>query len=263
MSVDSKRNISLSSLPFSPNVIFHESSFFSRNQGKLLPTLSEILTESIHQHRHSYHGDSDPPPVVLESLGLLVKFSQRRVHIAEGQCLWALKHFLPEVPAPEIYGWTIKGDYVILYMELVKAVSVEQRWPFMTDDEKTVLWKAFRTMFDNLRKLSQEPNDHFIRRINRGPLFDEAIDTPKDPRPGPFASVKNFHDWWSITIRTGAEIHWPGLKPKELPDLYRAMVPDDAAIVFTHANLHCSNILVDSENPFTIIAIINWDYSGW
>jgi len=41
------------------------------------------------------------------------------------------------------------------------------------------------------------------------------------------------------------------------------MVPDDAAIVFTHADLHPSNIIVDPESPSTVLAIINWVYSAW
>ncbi|KAJ4136536.1 hypothetical protein NW768_004152 [Fusarium equiseti] len=146
-------------------------------------------------------------------------------------------------------------------MELVKAVTVEKRWPSMTDDEKTGFWKAFRAVFgavfDNLRKLSQEPNERFIGRINRGPLFDEAIDTPRDPRPGPFATVKEFHDWLSVITSHR------GYRSEENPDYYRQLVPDNAAIVLTHANLHCSNILVDPESPSTIMTIINWDYSGW
>jgi len=97
---------------------------------------------------------------VFESLGLLVKYGKRRVQVA--QCLWALRHFLPEVPVPEIYGWTIEGGYVLLYMELVKGVTVEKRWPSMTNDEKTGFWKGFRAVFDDPRKLSQDPNEQFI-----------------------------------------------------------------------------------------------------
>ncbi|KAJ4024616.1 hypothetical protein NW752_003180 [Fusarium irregulare] len=262
MSADSKRIISLSSLPSGPNVIFHESSFFSRNNGRSLPTLSEVRAESARQHSDDDHR-KDNSPVIFESLGLLVKYGKERVQVAEGQCLWVLNHFLPEVPAPEIYGWAAEDGYVLLYMELVNGVTVEKRWPSMTDDEKAGFWKALRAVFDNLRKLSQDPNDAFVGQINRGPLYDEAIDNSKDPRPGPFASVKDFHDWCSITIRTGCEIHWPGMKPEEIPDPHRVMVPNDAPIVFTHAELHCSNILIDPENPSTIVAIVNWHYSGW
>jgi hypothetical protein len=45
-------------------------------------------------------------PVQFESLNLLVKYG-KEITIAEGQCLWALCHFLPsQVPVPEVYvGW--------------------------------------------------------------------------------------------------------------------------------------------------------------
>lgn len=164
MSADSKRIISLSSLPSGPNVIFHESSFFSRNDGRPLPTLSEVRAESARQHSDDDHKMDDPPPVVFDSLGLLVKCGKRRVEIAEGQCLWALNHFLPEVPVPEIYGWMTEGDYVLLYMEFVNGVTVEKRWPSMTDDKKAGFWKVLRAVFDNLRRLSQDPNDSFVGR---------------------------------------------------------------------------------------------------
>ena len=95
-------------------------------------------------------------------MGLLVKYGKCQVHVPEGQTLWALKRFLPDVPVPEIYGWTTEGDYVLFYMEIVKGVTVEKRWPSMTDDEKAGFWKGTRAVVDNLRTLSQEPNDRFL-----------------------------------------------------------------------------------------------------
>lgn len=64
-------------------------------------------------------------------------------------------------------------------------------------------------------------------------------------------------------IRWGIEHHWPGFKPEEIPDPYRELLPDDAAIVFTHSDLHPRNIMVDSEDPSRIVAIIDWEQSGW
>ena len=154
--------ITLASLPSGTTVNFEQSSFFSRNNGRPFPTLSEIRAESARQHSELEHGTSNPPPVVFESLGLVVKYGKSRVNFAEGQCLWALSRLLSEVPVPEIYGWTTEGDYVIMYMELVKGVTVEKCWPSMTDDEKTGLWKGIRGVVDNLRNLSHEPNDRFI-----------------------------------------------------------------------------------------------------
>jgi hypothetical protein len=87
---------------------------------------------------------------LFESLGLLFKYGKGRVQFAEGQYLWALKHLVPEVPVPEIYGWTTEGDFVILYMELVKGVTVEKRWLSMTDEERARFWKGVRDVVDNL-----------------------------------------------------------------------------------------------------------------
>jgi thiamine kinase-like enzyme len=41
-------------------------------------------------------------------------------------------------------------------------------------------------------------------------------------------------------------------------------MPDDAEVVFTHADLHPSNIIVskDAESP-KVLAILDWRQSGW
>ena len=57
--------------------------------------------------------------------------------------------------------------------------------------------------------------------------------------------------------------NWPGRENEEIIDPYRHMVPDDAAIVFTHADLHPTNIMVDAEDPSKIVAVIDWGQSGW
>lgn len=53
------------------------------------------------------------------------------------------------------------------------------------------------------------------------------------------------------------------MKPEEIPDPYREMLPDDAQVVFTHADLHPSNIIVSPDSPSTIVALIDWEQSGW
>jgi aminoglycoside phosphotransferase (APT) family kinase protein len=58
--------------------------------------------------------------------------------------------------------------------------------------------------------------------------------------------------------------HWPGKDISEIPDPYRSGMPDDAEVVFTHSDLHPSNIIVskNTESP-KILAIIDWRQSGW
>ncbi|QPH09314.1 hypothetical protein C2857_000026 [Epichloe festucae Fl1] len=256
--------VSLASLPSEATVVFQYSSFFSRNNGHPLPTLSEVLATSAVQNSSEDREKANPPPVFFESLGLAVKFGRdETVSVSEGQCLWALGRLLPEVPVPEIYGWSTEDGYVLLYMEMVKGVTAEKRWPSMTEVEKMGFWDTLKSVVSNLRTLSQDPDDRFLGRINRSPYYDISITNSNRPPAGPFASVKGFHDWLSIMIRQGIEEHWPGMRPEEIPDPYRQMLPDDAQVVFTHADLHPSNVIVNPDCPSTIVALIDWEQSGW
>jgi aminoglycoside phosphotransferase (APT) family kinase protein len=64
-------------------------------------------------------------------------------------------------------------------------------------------------------------------------------------------------------IKVGKKEFWPGYNPEDIPDPYRQLLPDDAAVVFTHADLHPSNILVSESSPCRVIAWIDWAQSGW
>ena len=155
--------ISLASLPSESTEVFQCSSFFSRNNGHSLPTLSDVLATSAVQNSSQDHEKANPPPVFFKSLGLAVKFGRdKTVRVSEGQCLWALGRLLPKVPVPEIYGWSTEDGYVLLYMEMVKGVTVEKRWPSMTEDEKIGFWGTLKSIVSNLRTLSQDLDDRFL-----------------------------------------------------------------------------------------------------
>ena len=55
------------------------------------------------------------------------------------------------------------------------------------------------------------------------------------------------------------------LSQDEVVDPMRSGLPDDDSIIFTHGDLHRSNILVSKFNkgPLCIVAIIDWHQSGW
>jgi hypothetical protein len=64
-------------------------------------------------------------------------------------------------------------------------------------------------------------------------------------------------------IKIGKEEFSPGYNPEDVPHPYRQLLPDDAAVVFTHADLHPSNILVSGSSQCRGIALIDWAQSGW
>lgn len=78
---------------------------------------------------------------------------------------------------------------------------------------------------------------------------------------GPFADIADFHDVFArLASRvTGTEMD-PRKKVKELSGL-----TDDVEIVFTHADLDQSNILISKpgKHPVRIVALIDWHQSGW
>ena len=76
---------------------------------------------------------------------------------------------------------------------------------------------------------------------------------------GPFPNVATFNDWLA-TLRSRAPL---GLNVDLGP--WRSGLLDDLPIVFTHADLHRSNIMVSQDANVTprITAIIDWHQSGW
>ncbi|KAF4993412.1 hypothetical protein FGRMN_6499 [Fusarium graminum] len=265
MTSSSTNNIFANALPSGPTVAFRESSFFSQNNPDVvLPSPREVLAKSESQepnfHHRSYHR-----PVIFESLGLVVKFGKEpSVSIAEGQCLWALRRCLPSVPVPEIYGWTEEDDQIFLYIQLLQGATLEKRWETLCDDERVSVCGQLRDMISDLRQLKQEPEDQFLGHIDRGPYTDIVFTNGTLPRAGPFASVREFHNWLSTMTKLHVwNAHWKGYELEDVPDPFRQMLPDDASVVFTHSDLHPSNIMVSEDNPCRVVALIDWHQSGW
>lgn len=185
----------------------------------------------------------------------------------------------PKVSVPEVYGWLKDGNRVYIFMELVQGITLEKIWDSLSRIERTQICTQLRSILTELRGLQQDPHHNFIGRtwyvyngvflltltgdIGRGPLADIVFTNGNLPRGGPFTNVKEFHDWLSSMLTRGMEQHWPGIEPADIPDPYRKGLPEDAAIVFTHADLHPSNILISRQKSHSIVSIIDWQQSAW
>lgn len=102
-----------------------------------------------------------------------------------------------------------------------------------------------------------------LGNINRGPLGDMVLTSTTLPCAGPFSSVTGFHDWLSDMVKRPAKVHRPDLDLADIPDPYREMLPDDSPVTFTHADLNPVNIMVSKRSPCRVVAIIDWEQSGW
>ena len=88
-------------------------------------------------------------------------------------------------------------------------------------------------------------------------LSDVIFDSSFAETPGPFQDVSAFHDYFTTHFGLSKDF---GVQP---PHRFRHHLPDQESIVFTHADLHPSNILVSvGPNP-RILSIIDWHQSGW
>ncbi|KAM0082591.1 hypothetical protein ACKRZS_005214 [Fusarium odoratissimum] len=255
--------IFVDSLPKGSSVTFKDSTFFTHNRpGATFPSADQVRVKS----EAGDHVLDRKNTVIFESLGLVVKFGKEpRVTVAEGQCLWSLRRHLPSVPVPEMYGWTEDGGEVFLYMQLVEGVTLEKIWEFLNKEDKTGICDQLRDMVVDLRQVKRDSNDEFLGQINRGPLLDVVFADGIRPRAGPFSSVKGFHDWFSFLLKrlAASGSHWEGHELEDVPDPYRQLLHDDPGVVFTHADLHQSNIMVSEGWPCRIVAIIDWHQSGW
>ena len=83
---------------------------------------------------------------------------------AEGQCLWALRRFLPSVPVPEVYGWTHDGGQAFIYMELVQGLTLEKQWDHIDSTGRDDICQQLSAIVAELRKLRHSPGEFFLGR---------------------------------------------------------------------------------------------------
>ncbi|KAH7412208.1 kinase-like domain-containing protein [Phaeosphaeria sp. MPI-PUGE-AT-0046c] len=244
--------------PFDEKVIFRESAFFKKPNAPLsLPSPAGVREVASHSKNPRAKNVNRPPPVTFPSLGLLVKYGTR-VTIDEGQCLLFMRNTLSEVvPVPEVYGWCKDDDQVFIYMELLDGITLEKSWDTMAEGERMSVCQQLHDMDDALRGLKQDSWQPFVGHVGKQPLLDIVFTNSNSPTAGPFESVSIFHDWYTTAYGPTRDVQ--NLSPHP----YRSFLPDNVPIVFTHADLHPSNIILSSGRNPQIIAIIDWQQSGW
>ncbi|KAL2070322.1 hypothetical protein VTL71DRAFT_13348 [Oculimacula yallundae] len=234
-------------LPSADNITFLETSFFTKHR-ELLPTPAEVR-EAAGPISKIFR----PPPVSFPSMNLIVKYG-RSITKAEGQCLWAVHRLCPNVPVPEVYGWCQDGGETFIYTQLIGGATLEHEWPGMDVEEKYEICTQLHGMLNELRQLRQDPSDQFIGTINRQPVQDVIFEHKHFEV---FSDVTSFHDWFSGVVMSHMDL--------SDPDRWRPGLLDEVPIVFTHADLHRSNIMMtwDANGKPRVAGIVDWHQSGW
>ena len=111
-------------------------------------------------------------------------------------------------------------------------------------------------MHPNPLRYTFDINIKYPGSITRGNYYERALFLYSQSETGPFTSVKDFHDWFILQYKRKMP------DPETVLEPYRKDLPDDSEIVFTHGDLHRSNIIVSCTPP-RVAAIIDWEQSGW
>ncbi|EJU00327.1 hypothetical protein DACRYDRAFT_81228 [Dacryopinax primogenitus] len=244
-------------LPTGPRQIFEKSTFFLRNPRAQLPTPAQVRAECKAQGGN--YGSARPLPVRFPHLGLIVKFGFV-VSITEGQCLLWLKQ-LGVVRVPEVYGWTTdRVGYnleVFLYLELIPAVSLKDRWRWLSRSNKEHIARELRVIMDKVHSIPPEPGEVYIGSIGKQPVQEDIFASYTEAKPGPFTSLSSFHEYLLCYFR----------QPPQWVDPDRHLLPDDVPIQFTHSDLHMGNILVSPPLPWSKeslwMAWQEWSRNRW
>ncbi|KAI2730428.1 hypothetical protein CBS147332_2280 [Penicillium roqueforti] len=223
-----------SMIPKSPNFDVKDSQFFRKFTK--LPSPEEVRLQAKAQH--------------LAEGGI--------VRTSEGQCLYALGQLLKDdIPIPEIYGWREDGGETFLYMEYLQGQTLEQVWDNLGPDNRVSICYELRTIVNHIRRLQQKPGESFVGDIAQDHLYDRVFEV-KSPEAGTFNTVREFHDWFTFLHRR------PMPDPYIVPiEPFRQDLPDDSEIKFTHSDLHRSNILITRSEPYRVLAVVDWEQSGW
>ncbi|KAJ7508641.1 kinase-like domain-containing protein [Mycena galericulata] len=164
--------------------------------------------------------------------GLVVKYGH--ISVSEGQTLWILARYCPQVAVPAVYGWCQDEGETFVYMEYLDGRTLRTCLDTFTDEE--------------LRYM-------FIGSPSRGPINDQLWYTRAVAKP--FSTVREFNE--SLTALAN---RIPGYPDTYLFQNFRAAFPDTVAIRFTHTDLHDANIII-SSSTCQVIGIVDWQESGW
>ncbi|KAF7863226.1 hypothetical protein EAF04_007308 [Stromatinia cepivora] len=221
--------------------IFPESSFFKENRAPTLPTPAEVraLNEKSGNIRATYF--NRPPPVIISSLGLVVKYGGDITAIEAQTQMVVRERLQGKVTVPEVFGWAEDNRQGFIYMSLIEGMTLQERWPAMTKDERYTICAELKQMIKALRALEQDSNDRYVGSLGKQPL-NEIFLSCHPKLAGPFSganAVRQFQDACGIEI------------------------DEEAPIVFTHDDLVPSNIMLSlGPNP-RVAAIIDWGQTGW
>ncbi|EPQ59656.1 kinase-like protein, partial [Gloeophyllum trabeum ATCC 11539] len=162
------------------------------------------------------------------------------------------------IPVPTVFRhWSVSPrDDAILMEWLDDTYTLQDRWTFLTEEDKLKIARQIRASVDQLRGLRQPDTiQGMICPIDPSQkVYDERV---KGQPCGPFESERAFNEYRLSLLD---HFLWEPGAQKDIENI-RTHVREDHRIVFTHGDIGKRNILVDEHN--SVVAIIDWEMAGW
>ena len=227
---------------------FPNTSFFNV-AGRSLPSPSSVIP--------SETGSLSRGLVTLPELQLVIKYGSN-VTIDEAMTMQKIgERFGPRVPVPEVFGWRVYQDKLLIYMEHIPGFTLRERWGDLSFSDKESVCAQLQQMLSSLRGLRHEKSSfigtlfnscHFrilvakamaLGTVIYGPLLDRVFEAR--PKTGPFNSLNEFYkhlEWMPQRLLEAS---------KRYEDPYLALMPKDSSIVFTHADVNPVNVMISAS----------------
>ncbi|KAF7895459.1 uncharacterized protein EAF01_009421 [Botrytis porri] len=178
------------------------------------------------------------------SFGLYIKQTTRSV-LNEPNAPKLIEHYT-SVPAPRFVDVTEHGDENYLVMTRVRGQQLRRVYHLMSYTERNCLADDLAGYVAQLRKIPN-PTAYMVSDTLGGPVFDHRI--PNNGIGGPFNTEADFNNFLVSHINSTPA---SALGEENVPRNHRS--------VFTHSDLHWSNILIDQGK---LSGIIDWECAGF
>ncbi|TGO20033.1 hypothetical protein BTUL_0001g00400 [Botrytis tulipae] len=190
------------------------------------------------------YGPTGAISVTRIPLGLYIKQTTRS-GLNEPNALKLIEEYT-SIPAPRLVDVAEHGDEHYLVMTRVRGQQLRHVYHLMSYTERDCLAGDLAGYVAQLRKIPN-PTAYMISDTLGGPVFDHRI--PNNGIGGPFNTEADFNNFLVSHIDS-----------TPVRALGEENVPRNHRSVFTHSDLHWSNILVDQGK---LSGIIDWECAGF
>ncbi|KAB8356378.1 hypothetical protein FH972_023962 [Carpinus fangiana] len=164
----------------------------------------------------------------------------------------------PGLPVPKGHGLVTCGHYAFLFMSYVPGSTLDDAWPFLASSAKAQICNELDDFFRKLRLL-EKPDDAALGGVANEGCKDTRRHTKVSTDP--IFATRDFNNFLYGQPRFGSKMYLGFLS-----GLLSSLEVDEERCVFTHGDVHTSNITVqynEKDSSCTLSGIIDWEMSGF